>query len=102
MKRGSSVRLRRKPHELVVAGSNPALASTYEEPLRNIILAVHRHKNQDLNVERTAVISGSFLKRASNLGVHASSQLKTIYHRLTAVILCMFECCVWRGVDVYS
>lgn len=35
LKRGGSVRDGRKPHELVVAGSNPALASNcYEEPLR--------------------------------------------------------------------
>ena len=71
-KRGGVVRLACKPHELVVAGSNPAPASNYSIPkwipttipklLRNIIVAVYRCKNQRNNVEKTGLNRASFLK----------------------------------------
>ena len=94
MKRGGVVRLACKPHELVVAGSNPAPAS--------IILAVCLHKNQGVNVEKISAISKSFLKRSSILPRFTPLIIAIIFHRLVAFVVRARECTLLHGVDILS
>ena len=67
MKRGGAARVACKPHELEVAGSNPAPASIHgghtKDVRRNIILAVHEHKNPRNNIEKTSLNWAPFPKR---------------------------------------
>ena len=91
-KRGGVVRLACKPHELVVAGSNPTPAS--------IILAVYRHKNHINNVEKMSCFLKPFLKISPNLPPLAPLIMESVYHRLAAFIVRARRCTLSQGVDI--
>ena len=111
-KRGGVVRLACKPHELVVAGSNPAPAfnitklnkfnPVVKNVRRNIILAVYWCKNQRNNVEKTFCFLKPFLKISPNLPRLAPLMIKFIYHRLAAFIVRARRCTLLHGVDIFS
>ena len=86
-KRGGVVRLACKPHELVVAGSNPAPASTF--------LAVYWCKNQRNNVEKTGSNWSSFPKRRELNSVSFSDASPSV---LTASNVSVFNIPSYGGV----
>lgn len=91
---------------LVVAGSNPASASTLLRRAymtrRNVILAVYWRKNQRNNVEKTSCFLKPFLKINPNLPRLAPLRIRPIYHRLAAFIVRARECTLLHGVDILS
>jgi len=64
-------------------------------------LAVRLYENHRLNVEKISAFSGLFLKRSLKQACQSLASFEGISHRLTAVIVCVFECWLWRGVDTF-
>jgi len=65
-------------------------------------MAVCWHKNFRDNVEKISAIFPSFRRKDSNLLLNLHLLIETIYHRLAAPLVCMLECTLLHGVDIFQ